>query len=70
MKKIILEETGIAWSVSLEEGESIYPTTSYPTTRLAVARILQLLWLGPVAPQTHPESVCIGEVWTEPEAEE
>jgi hypothetical protein len=61
MKKIILTEINLGWSVALEDGELIYPTIDYPTKRLAIARILQLLDLGPVAPQTHPESVCIGE---------
>lgn len=55
--KITIIEDDEAWHVSMVEGESIYPTTSYPTSRLAVARVLQLLDLGPVGPQDHPEDI-------------
>lgn len=39
-----------------------WPTVRKPTARQAVARLLQLLDMGPVAPQTTPERVCIGEL--------
>lgn len=60
--KLTIEEKNGEWLVGQEEGENIWPTTSYPTARLAAARLLQLLDLGPVGPQMHPERVCIGEV--------
>lgn len=41
---------------------SVFPMTDYPTLRKATARLLQLLGTGPVAPQTWPESICIGHV--------
>jgi len=60
--ELALTETADGWTVSERRGESVYPQTSYPTARLAVARILQLLDLGPVGPQKHPERICIGFV--------
>lgn len=42
--------------------DSVAPYIKYPTSRLAAARVLQLLGLGPVAPQDHPEQVCIGHI--------
>ena len=65
--KLTIEQRNGEWVVGLENGESIWPTTSYPTKRLAMARALQLLDIGPIGPQLHPERVCIGEVFTEAE---
>lgn len=63
MQKFTLEQRADGcWHITHEKGESIYPTTSYDTPRKAASRLLQLLDIGPVAPQTHPERVCIGEV--------
>lgn len=45
--------------------DSIAPSSAYNTPRQAVARVAQLLQAGPVAPQTWPETACIGEVSTE-----
>jgi hypothetical protein len=53
---------GLGWT----HGAGVGPTSSYPTLRLAAARLLQLLGTGPVAPQTWPEDVCIGEVTMTP----
>lgn len=47
-------------------GAGVGPGSSYPTLRKAAARLLQLLHVGPVAPQTWPESVCIGSINSEP----
>lgn len=44
---------------------NIWPTITKPTARAVVARLMQLLEIGPVAPQIEPEQVCIGEVFTE-----
>lgn len=46
-------------------GSGVGPPHEYPTLRKAAARLLQILGTGPVAPQTWPESACIGSVTTE-----
>ena len=46
--------------------ESVMPCSVYPTKREAAARFMQLLQIGPVRPQTWPETACIGEVEVEP----
>ena len=38
---------------------SVMPITTYETKRLAVSRLLQIMGLGPVAPQLDPECVSI-----------
>jgi hypothetical protein len=64
----IIEERGAdfivhAWSGPASEfGAGVAPASGYPTLRKAVARLLQLLHVGPVAPQTWPEDICIGQV--------
>ncbi len=40
----------------------VSPVSTYPTKQKAAARVLQLLHIGPVAPQTWPEEACIGNV--------
>jgi hypothetical protein len=45
-----------------KNGAGVGPPHSYPTLRKAAARFLQMLGVGPVAPQTWPEEVCIGEI--------
>lgn len=42
------------------DGDDVHPTINKPNRRAAVGRLLQLLDLGPVAPQREPERVCIG----------
>lgn len=49
---------GVYW----HNAESVGPLFMYPTKRLAASRILQLLGIGPVAPQDHPENICVGTV--------
>jgi hypothetical protein len=44
--------------------DGVGPPTEYPSLRKAAARLLQLLGVGAVAPQTWPESICIGHVKT------
>lgn len=43
-------------------GAGVGPQSSYPTLRKAAARLLQMLAVGVIAPQTWPEKVCIGSV--------
>jgi len=55
---IVHDWTGTSW----QNGAGVAPAHDYPTLRKAAARLLQLLGTGPVAPQTWPERVCIGEI--------
>lgn len=55
-------QDGDEFGVYEQTKDSVSPYIKYPNARLAAARILQLLGVGPVAPQDHPESVCIGEI--------
>lgn len=57
---IVQDDSGFIVHVWTVDG--VAPPTTYPTKRLAAARVLQLMGLGPVAPQDHPEEVCIGSV--------
>lgn len=67
----IIEERGPdfiihSWSgASHKNGSGVGPTSTYPTLRKAAARLLHLLHVGPVAPQTWPEEVGIGSVTME-----
>lgn len=45
----------------------VAPLTEYNTKRQAVARFLQLVGTGPVAPQTWPENIEVGYVRTRDE---
>ena len=55
---IIVERNG-QFEVHNHTVDGVAPTTIYPTKRLAAARLLQLLGIGPVAPQDHPEEIGI-----------
>lgn len=63
----IVEERGSefivhSWSGNdAKHGPGVGPPNGYPTLRKAGARLLQLLGVGAVAPQTWPEEVCVGE---------
>lgn len=62
--RLFIIEEGVdgEWIIHQWHNEGVAPQSSYPTKRLAAARLLQLLHIGPVAPQTHPEKICIGTV--------
>ena len=64
---MIVEIDGV-FEVHDHSGASIAPPSSYNTARQAVARVAQLLRTGPVAPQTWPETACIGSITTETDA--
>lgn len=67
----IVEEAGGTFSVVQHNGPGgVAPTSSYPSAKLAAARVLQLLSLGPVAPQAHPEKVCVGTFYAPDQSEE
>lgn len=55
----IVEEDG-EWVVHQFSETGVSPPSTYPSKRLAAARVLQLMHVGPVAPQTHPETAAIG----------
>jgi hypothetical protein len=69
----IVEERGADFIVhawlgnEAQHGPGVAPTSSYPTLRKAVARLMQLFAVGPVAPQTWPEEACIGTVSESPQ---
>lgn len=68
----IIEERGAEFIVhswygaTHGHGAGVGPPSDYPTLRKAAARLLQMLGCGAVAPQTWPESVCVGSVNSEP----
>jgi hypothetical protein len=64
----IIEERGAefvvhSWSgPDWKNGAGVGPPHEYPTLRKAAARLLQILGVGAVAPQTWPEETCIGTI--------
>ena len=42
--------------------DGVAPYSTYPNARLAASRVLQLLGIGPVAPQDYPEEIGIGHI--------
>lgn len=68
----IVEERGAdfivhAWlGPDAPHGCGVGPTSSYSTLRKAAARLMQLFAVGPVAPQTWPETACIGTIAADP----
>ena len=59
----IVEEAD-GWVVHQHSPSGVSPSTHYPTKREAIARLMQLLATGPIAPQMHPETACIGNIET------
>lgn len=59
---VFVTEDGEGWTVHQWTSESVAPPVTYPTKREAASRILQLLHIGPVAPQTWPEEACISSI--------
>lgn len=58
---IAVVQDGGEWIVVQSFGEGgCPPRVGYPTARAAAARVLQLMHVGPVAPQTWPETAQIG----------
>lgn len=45
------------WAIRQFKDGSIWPATYKDTSKLMIARLLQILDLGPVAPQLYPEQV-------------
>lgn len=59
---IIVEEPDGKYSVTDLMKDGIGPCILKPGKREAAARLLQLMALGPVAPQDWPEEICVGEI--------
>jgi hypothetical protein len=59
---IVIEKIGPDFVVHHWTENSVMPISVYKTARLAASRTLQLLHIGPVAPQDHPETIGIGYV--------
>ena len=53
---IVKEDNG-QFGIYQQTEYSVAPYILYPTARLAAARVLQLLGIGPVAPQYEPEVI-------------
>lgn len=62
---LIVEING-RYEVHVWTVDGVAPPSTYDTKRQAAARLLQLLKIGPVRPQTWPEEVCIGYVENTP----
>lgn len=60
---IAIVETQNGYEIHQHTEDSVFPKSDYATKREAASRVLQLLGIGPVAPQTWPERACIGEVY-------
>lgn len=56
------------YEVHMHTPDGIAPPSSYPTKQRAASRVLQLLNIGPVAPQTWPEEVLIGSITLDADA--
>ena len=61
----IVQEAHDSYSIHAHTADGVAPPSTYPNRRLAAARLLQLLGIGPVAPQSHPEDVCVGTITRE-----
>ena len=59
---IAILETPDGYQVLQHTRDSVLPVTTYRSKREAASRVLQLLNIGPVGPQTWPETACIGKV--------
>lgn len=59
---VITEQLDGSWLlVESDDHGNVWPTTEKRSAREIVARLSQLLGIGPVAPQTHAEIVELGE---------
>ena len=59
---IIVEESDGTFTIHEHTRDSVYCPTVKKTAREVASRMLQLLNVGPVAPQDWPEEICIGEI--------
>jgi hypothetical protein len=59
---IVVEEADGTYSIHEHMTDGVAPPCVKPNKREVAARLLQLLQIGPVAPQDWPEEVCVGEI--------
>lgn len=59
---IIVEEEDGTYSIHEHMKDGVAPPITKPDARLVAARLLQCLGCGPVAPQCHPEEICVGHI--------
>ncbi len=64
LRKYTITETSNGFVLNEQVGESVCPQTHKKTAREVIARLMQIMKVGPVAPQAFPEEVCIGRVET------
>lgn len=58
IRKFTLEQfEDQSWAIKEEEDDNIMPHTLKNNSRDMVARLSQLLHIGPVSPQTEPERI-------------
>jgi len=60
---ITITQTVRGWDVGQRHSDgNVCPTTSYPNSGKAAARVLQLMEIGtPISPQDWPEAIFLGE---------
>ena len=58
----MIVEVQDGYELHIHDRDSVWPVIKYPDKRTVAARLLQLLDIGPVAPQVHAEKVQIGSV--------
>lgn len=63
---ILVEEGDGTYSVHEHMIDGVATPCIKPNKREAASRLLQLLGIGPVAPQDYPESICVGEITQKP----
>lgn len=56
---IAIVECPEGYQVHQHTKDSVMPISTHATKRLAAARVLQLMGIGPVAPQIEPEEATI-----------
>lgn len=59
---IIVDEEDGTFSIHEHMKDGVAPPIVKPNKREVAARLLQLLEIGPVAPQSYPEEICIGYI--------
>lgn len=67
--KWMIIETANGYEVHQHTADSVFPPTLYRNKRDAAARVLQLLGIGPVGPQSYAEKICLGKIFSEDRAE-
>lgn len=59
---IIVMESDGTFTIHQHTKDSVYCPTQKKTAREVASRLLQLLNVGPVAPQDWPEEICVGQL--------